>query len=405
MNTDMKVTLRVAPGNGIIARVESAVIYIPDDDHDTPALVTVFSHAADSPGLALGRFLVDNEFSAAPFVLVEWAPEVLLMAFGDIEITTDQPSLPMLSGAGSSTWVEHRLRGLTEPAAIMVDAPERSTTDLRSGVVHAGGFLLELAGRLPELSASTPPTVSSTFDSVERVEPLALEPDPAPPEIEPAEDPDRTVNADEILEVGHAAMPLVDAKVCPSGHPNPPTATMCRICGTFLAAGDADLQTVQRPSLGTLKFDDGSVFSLDAGCVLGRKPTQASDSRSVPITVTGDKVSRQHVEVILRDWEVMVADLGSRNGTIVVPNPSSQPIEVEPGTPQVLEPGSIVYVGSRSFVFDSATGSDTAPQSSLPDPGRTPPPPQPSAGPMSPPDPKSILDAALGAASPPHLGQ
>ena len=29
------------------------------------------------------------------------------MAFGDVAVETDQPSLPMLSGAGSRTWVEH----------------------------------------------------------------------------------------------------------------------------------------------------------------------------------------------------------------------------------------------------------------------------------------------------------
>ena len=48
-------------------------------------------------------------FTVGPFVCLAWGPAVQVMAFGDVAVETDQPSLPMLTGAGSRTWVEHSL--------------------------------------------------------------------------------------------------------------------------------------------------------------------------------------------------------------------------------------------------------------------------------------------------------
>ena len=86
-------------------------------------------------------------FEVGPFACVSWTGDVRVMVFGDVAIETDQPSLPMLSGAGSRTWVEHSLQ-LTGPASLSVaggDADE--FTDLAAGIVLGGGFRLDLAER------------------------------------------------------------------------------------------------------------------------------------------------------------------------------------------------------------------------------------------------------------------
>ena len=47
---------------------------------------------------------------------------------------------------------------------------------------------------------------------------------------------------------------------------------------------------------------------------------------------------------------MLVADCGSTNGTFVVPHPGAQVVTLEPDQPQLVEPGAVVYFGSRSFV-------------------------------------------------------
>ena len=69
------------------------------------------------------------------------------MAFGDVAVETDQPTLPMLSGAGSRTWVEHTLRRRRPTPSIEVGAGDATSTrppTSPTGVALAGGFRLEL---------------------------------------------------------------------------------------------------------------------------------------------------------------------------------------------------------------------------------------------------------------------
>ena len=111
---------------------------------------------------------------------------------------------------------------------------------------------------------------------------------------------------------------------------------------------------VSRPPLGQLTFDDGQVVVLNQGCVLGRTPNADEHEGSTTIPLDGKKISRQHAAVILDGWNVLVDDLGSTNGTIVVLAPGTPPIEVEPGTPLRLDERATVYLGSRSFTYDTA---------------------------------------------------
>ena len=80
------------------------------------------------------------------------------MAFGEVDIETDQPTMPMLSGAGSRTWVEHTMAQPTA-ATVEVNAQEvDASSDLEVGTVPAGGFRLEL-GRARQ---SSPPLLMSS---------------------------------------------------------------------------------------------------------------------------------------------------------------------------------------------------------------------------------------------------
>jgi hypothetical protein len=113
-----------------------------------------------------------------------------------------------------------------------------------------------------------------------------------------------------------------------------------------------------RPPLGVLLSDDGTAYSLDGDYVLGRQPELAEDvaaGRARPLKV-GDqmgKISRVHARVALRDWEVVVTDLGSRNGTQLF-NPGDTGWRTLRGDESVaLHPGGRLVVGQSTFEFQS----------------------------------------------------
>ena len=109
---------------------------------------------------------------------------------------------------------------------------------------------------------------------------------------------------------------------------------------------------VTRPSLGRLQLDDGDSVELDHDLLIGRNPDRDTDpSRAAlrRVKAIGDKVSRSHLEVRLQGWDIFVVDCGSTNGTFVVPHAGGQVVPVDPGRPQLVEPGATVYFGSRSF--------------------------------------------------------
>jgi hypothetical protein len=409
----LRAGLRLAPGSGHLARRGDALLYLPERDE---RLLDAFATSVDGAELqAVASATVAAGFDVTPFVGVSWSPTVRVMAFGDVAVETDQPSLPMLSGAGSRTWVEHSFT-VTSDARVEVGAAETATdtaTDLTSGVALAGGFRLELAvvGDEPTTDAvEAVPAVSVAIEeTVIDATAAAGRPAPDRPPVPSADDPAAALAAIQAAAMGADGRPvqdaeaaasatsaaadelddlhdaeitlpppapgellgdlirgsdtdtgtnrparesLVEAKLCPEGHPNPPVVASCAVCGQFLTPGGASIVHVPRPSLGHLELDDGTIVELDHELLVGRNPDgDESPERTGlrPVKVVGDKVSRSHLEVRFQGWDVLVADCGSTNGTFVVPHPGGQVSTLEPGRAQLLEPGATVYFGSRSF--------------------------------------------------------
>ena len=152
---------------------------------------------------------------------------------------------------------------------------------------------------------------------------------------------------------------LVDAKLCPNGHANPPVVASCAVCGQFLTPGTATVIHVPRPGLGHLELDDGTIVELDQELLIGRNPDRDSHPERAGlrrVKVIGDKVSRSHLEIRYQGWDILVADCGSTNGTFVVPHPGGQVTALEAGRAQLLEPGATVYFGSRSLIVIGREG-------------------------------------------------
>ncbi|TQJ48845.1 FHA domain-containing protein [Phycicoccus sp. SLBN-51] len=192
-------------------------------------------------------------------------------------------------------------------------------------------------------------------------------PAPTAPVAEPAptaavdeddvDDAEATVDRSALLAAQQVdSGPLVPAVLCPAGHPSPPHAGTCRTCGRDIPP-QQPFQTA-RPPLGVLRLATGDVVTLDRGVLLGRSPKVRADLPAadrphlVKVPSPENDISRNHLEVVLEGWHVLVRDLGSTNGTTVA-LPGQVPVRLRPGDQQVIEPGTILTMADEvSLTFE-----------------------------------------------------
>ena len=213
----------------------------------------------------------------------------------------------------------------------------------------------------------------------EEAEPApAPEPEPAPepaaphtPEPEASENPNRDPD-DTDATVDRAALlaaaatttaapptgPTVLAVLCTRGHLNPPTSPTCRICGREVPEQQA--YETPRPPLGILRLSTGDVVRLDRGVIMGRAPQAPPglppdlQPHVVRIASPQRDLSRNHVQVVVEGWQVILRDLDTTNGTTVTP-PEGTTTRLRAGDPMVLEAGSVVSMADEvSFTYEVA---------------------------------------------------
>ena len=130
----------------------------------------------------------------------------------------------------------------------------------------------------------------------------------------------------------------------------PPHAGRCRTCGREIPPQQPT--PIPRPPLGVLRISTGGVVPLDRGVLLGRSPRVneelAPNQRPHLIRVGGvDRdISRNHAEVVLEGWHVLVRDLGSTNGTTVA-LPGEEPVRLRPTEDQGIEPGTVITLADE----------------------------------------------------------
>jgi len=116
------------------------------------------------------------------------------------------------------------------------------------------------------------------------------------------------------------AGPLVLSVLCPAGHASSPHSTKCRTCGRDIPPQQAFLSP--RPPLGVLRLSTGDVVTLDRGVLFGRSPKINADLPAaerphlVKLPSPDKDISRNHVEVFIDGWYVLVRDLGSVDGEV-----------------------------------------------------------------------------------------
>lgn len=398
-------------GDGLILRRGGVLAVVAAAGHSgtTDALTRICLDIGESGGdgrrLArkLAGFLTDDPPDVPAFAALGISGDSLVIfVYGAAEVSI---AGDVISGRESPTWVDRVLpwpvQGLsaTVPGA---GSASPSPADLRDGVVTGGGVTVEVepqrdapATGLDEHVDHDPAPSSRSQDTSQmeagqidagQVEPGPMDAGPMdtgpvgsavvevhePPafesvilwtgEPEPSEEP---VDARQSVPLpestdgdqSHEAAVVVQGVVCKNEHLNDPRMYFCGVCGINMVQQTPVLTEGPRPPLGVLVLDDGSVFQLDANYVLGRDPehdegVRTGRYRSLTLSDTDRTLSRAHARIELRNWDVVIVDNGSANGTEVAEGDRPW-TALAAGSPHTLGPGARVRMGARTLVFNT----------------------------------------------------
>ena len=248
------------------------------------------------------------------------------------------------------------------PSEATPPAPAPAPEPVPAPLPEPGGLIAEVPG------AGTPAAASRA---------AAISADQAPPS-EPGQEPGvlddhdgHTIMSGELAALREAAggVPQFDvpapagaqdvlALTCSQRHPNPPTREHCRTCN---AALEGDPHLVPRPLLGRIlvssgtatggvnEVDGGQAVDLDRDVVVGRRPRTSTTSadrmpRLVTVASPQQDISRSHVEVTLEEWHVLVEDLATTNGTMLL-RPGQEPRRLHPNQKEIIADGDVVELG------------------------------------------------------------
>ena len=397
--------LRVAVvgGDGVVARFPGVLCVACADEPAAlrPLLDIVRTSAGPDPGRAMARKLaawlagsIDGPASGLRFGTVGAAGEELaLFLFGDVSALVPEAGVT-LSGTESAAWLDRLLPRSASSIVLTIDEvptpPEllAGVSDLRVGVVPGSAAVLLGATEPAEVSPSRRSHVAATDPALER-ELIATD---VPTQLAPAQSTEIPVlreprRSEPILGVAHTEpvrpplpvgdpaavpgrpppvdsapdVPQARGHLCSRGHLNAPRSHFCVLCGVQMNARAGVLVLGPRPPLGLLVFDDGATYTVDAEYLVGRMPelderARSGALRSIVVEDDSGSVSRVHAEVRVNGWDVLVVDVGSRNGTYLAMPGERCWSRLAPGQGKRLVPGARVRLGARTFIFESPSG-------------------------------------------------
>ena len=338
----------------------------------------------------LGAIVLEGFRAVSGFALLT-ANRAVVRGEARLQVMNAAGAVEEISAAGVGTWVD---RNLDDVVRLRVVAGTSGPgLPVRAGVVLANELLVALSDAAPqpqpqpvpapvehtvvqqeeavELTVvreqpAPPPTspqitqvtgVIQSFDWAPRNTPAATPAPPAPARQPVTETVLRTTtlspNDTQMLQGTRTG--LVRARKCPAGHLSSDYAVYCRVCEVPLPEQVAAMLPV--PVLGLLRLSNGDTISLDRNVVMGRDPS--GDRGGVNLVQVGrendTEISRTHVEIRPSNWDVLVRDLGSMNGTSIS-RPGCPPEKLAPHIDEILYPGTRVTLGDQFFFTFEVSG-------------------------------------------------
>jgi hypothetical protein len=350
----MAVPTSYRPGNwfGIIG--ERATVLLPPTEKERAATLWSLVDAGGGFDDVLDALVAGGLANLPGFVLVaheangDGQNEARVIVRGDdAALSIDTTSgVVLLAGSSDTVWTEQTVPGVRRLAVVVEDLDEPSYI-VSGGLVRVGGIESPAASgsaistspvavtpevEEPPLAAGQldlePPT-----DSIPPAPPLAAVPAPMPAieELPDFGDDEPTGNIPLQMPDIEPDPIFGDADEEPEAEPEP---------------------TAYRPTA-KLSFSNGELVDVDQVIVVGRAPEASriltdTPPRLVAVPSPHHEISSTHLEVRPGTGPdagfAMVTDLGSTNGTIVVP-PGGRPEDLRPGVPVRLQVGSLIDLG------------------------------------------------------------
>jgi hypothetical protein len=361
-----------SPGTGLLARLPGIVLLaLPTNDAESAApLLDACRQAgasADDPARALARrlagLLSSDEGALPPFCTIadadaEGRRGLAVVAHGPIEVSFQiGREEEVVSGAQSLTWVDRIIDGPVDvvragPRSALPDVRSlRLDTDVTSGVVPAGGFVLVPT----EPSNVDPPRPALALGDAGSFKSVLLT------EVATSATRDPLPLASELADQASVVVPddrIVQGIRCSRGHFTDPANLYCAICGISMAQHTQILVDGIRPTLGFVVMDDASTYGLDRDYVVGREPLHDprvanAAARALVLDDAGHTVSRVHAEIRLEGWHVRLLDRGSTNGTFVWDDAARTWRRIDSGQSERIRPGMRFAFGQRTARYES----------------------------------------------------
>jgi hypothetical protein len=397
------------PGEWVVLSGPTSLVLLEPPTHEWASLInTLWDEVVASSSIVdlaarLAHFKIDELPSLAAFFWTEEGMRSLIR--GEISVVDLATGKVVADGEGIQTWSEVGLGGVKH---IRVDVPHEGDATLLEmplvvGAVRASSITLDASDQVQVSSPQRPsmsdevapderPAVGVAHDGpVDQTVELSAEEIAAianaetelmsPPFAQPKSHAESAAGAPQQLEAAvgpqlaqdpadvfaRAVAPTsgdspaeadiqdsaILAVLCPNGHASPPSATSCRICGGPVATQGP--QFVAYPILAVLRASDGTSAELDRPVLIGRAPSPDRSSSRAPRLMTvpspNHDISRTHLEVAPDDWQIVVTDLNSTNGTILVRPGGGDPQQLAPGEPVPVPVGSVMELGDGVSVL------------------------------------------------------
>ncbi|MCL3863205.1 FHA domain-containing protein [Actinotalea sp. K2] len=390
-----------APGDWYAVITDGRVALLPPT---TPVAVVheVWASLREGAGLTeqLQLLLRQGLAGLPPFALVSVeGGQVHAVVRGDVEVEVGtSEGVRLVSGPLVSTWSEEIV---AHAQTVVVrtpgagDAASVGELPVLSGVVRAAGVGVEMragtraapqparqepVGRATAGGevAEPPPVVAPADDGLDDLEHTLMQPPAAPatapvtptqrPHTQPTGPPaaPASPSAQPVGTTGHPVPEPLDAELTGLLPPLVPVGEdhdgMTVLSSDVVAlrrqlpdwAGDAvpgplAVPAPRTPPPAKLLLSSGLVVALNRPVLLGRAPQVSRvANRELPRLVTvaspNQDISRTHAEVRMDGEDVLVTDLRSTNGVLVL-RPGKGAQRLHPGEPTVVEPHVIVDLG------------------------------------------------------------
>ncbi|HEY8914631.1 FHA domain-containing protein [Lacisediminihabitans sp.] len=393
--------IRQASAGGWLAVVRGTRLVAIGRVPDATAVDLAWDRLAESDGFRLLLDLLTRDGLAAtpPFVLAEWEATggCRVVVRGSVSITvTDAGGDQVVSGEGVSTWVERAIDGVVAFALEVPDAvpvTPAGSLPFEAGSAWIAGLSVSLAPTAPPKQTSTGQTMVAPRAAAQTmVAPRAAAPTTAEVDIEAT-----VTEAPEAQEATIVALPdrapeigTVAASGADDGYDYLFGATVFRDVAdaavradepeeseaapvASLADGDHDGHTVLTADIAGLRskrrgknapppapapapvqafsllLSTGIREALTQPILVGRSPSVSKVSgglmpRLITMDTADQDISRNHAQVVVEGDTVVVTDLHSRNGTMVL-LPGKEPQKLRAGEPTSIIVGTVIDLG------------------------------------------------------------